>query len=455
MSEYLRRCWSRSKVFRVVLVVAVVYAVLRLAVHGAYLAMMLYPNAGIMGGTPEWTGGEGEPMVPVDLQVYLDAAQHFKQRQDLYLKGSLERLEDHYLYGPSFALAFIPFLWLSPVAVSIVHTLLHILAYGLLYVLWWRIFHCLGFERAGPIMIWTLPVWLVFSAFWGDLGYLNIYLIMALFGTFYIKAVLYERLGWSVLWLTIILQIKPHWAFATAVPLLIGRYRFFFKLAALAFIAYLAITGIVFWVGGPNYAWQQYIDYVNFLQRLSRDFPWRGPDRAFLGYNHSIKQIIFYMLGVTPVTARLVTIVKALLLIPLAIVSLRYLLHPDGRPGYEVPQLGLDFAFVLYLGAFIWLDMVWEVSLGIAIFTYLLATLERRSARILVWVVFLPYALVDLWQFVSFAVFGMDVIAPGPYILTDPSIYIPMVMIVILTFYALLIKRLLKVAPARPETQLC
>jgi hypothetical protein len=101
----------------------------------------------------------------------------------------------------------------------------------------------------------------------------------------------------------------------------------------------------------------------------------------------------------------------------------------------------LDLAFALYLGAFIWLDVVWEVTLGIAAFTHLLSTLDRKQARICVWVTFLPYALIDLWQVISFLAFGPDVMLPGPYILTDPSIYIPLVMIVILTFYALLIQR--------------
>jgi hypothetical protein len=110
--------------------------------------------------------------------------------------------------------------------------------------------------------------------------------------------------------------------------------------------------------------------------------------------------------------------------------------------------LGLDFAFVLYLGAFIWLDMVWEVSLGVAVFTYLLATTERRNVKILIWAVFLPYALVDAVQIASYAAFGMDVVVPGPYVLTDPSIYVPLVMIVILTFYALLLRRLWVAAPA-------
>jgi hypothetical protein len=59
-----------------------------------------------------------------------------------------------------------------------------------------------------------------------------------------------------------------------------------------------------------------------------------------------------------------------------------------------------------------------------------------------VWVVFLPYALLDFWQVASFVVLGEAIFAEGLYIWIDPSIYIPMVMIVILMFYALLVKRL-------------
>ncbi len=439
MSEclrHLRQSWSRSKTFRVILVVAVVYTVLRLAVQGVYLVMMLAPGQGME--LPDWVGIEG-PMVPVDLQLYIDAASRLQNHQDLY--PTSDQIEV-YQYPPSYALAFTPFLRLSPAAIVIIHTLLHIVAYGLLYIWWGRIFRRLNLERANNALAWTLSVWLVFSAFWSDLGYLNIYTIMALLGTLLIEAILEESLGWSLLWLSIILQIKPQWAFAAVVPLLLGRHCFFLKLAALTIVVYVAIVGATMLAAGPTYAWQQHVDYVQFLARLSRDFPWRGPDKGFLGYNHSIVQIVAYFLGVTPDAMRLATGIKVLLLVPLAVVAWRHLFWPIGRPGRDVPQLALDFAFVLYLGAFIWLDMVWEVSLGIAVFTYLLATLEQRNMGILVWAVFLPYALVDLWQVASFAVFGMDVIAPGLYILTDPSIYIPLVMIVILTFYALLVRRL-------------
>jgi hypothetical protein len=441
VSENLRQCWARSKAYRIFLILAILYAVLRMAVQGAYLAMMLYPNSGIMGGMPGWTGAEGEPMVPNDLQDYLDASSRLRKHQDLYLKGSLDRVE-FYQYAPAYALAFTPFLWLSPTAVTVVHTLLHVAAYMLLYIWWGKIFDQLKLKRAQEMLALSLPVWLIFSAFWSDLGYLNIYIVVALLSTFLIESVFNERLAWSLLWLSMILQTKPHWAFAAAIPLLLGRYRFFLKLIGFAVFIYLAAVGMTMLIAGPAYIWRQYGDYFPFLLNMSANFPWRGPEEAFLGYNHSIMQIVVYLLGVTPGAMRLATVVKLVLLAPLAAIGLRYLRHPVDRPGRQVPQLALDWAFALYLGAFIWLDMVWEVSLGVAIFTYLLATLERRNMRILVWVVFLPYALVDFWQLVSFAAFGMEVIAPGPYILTDPSVYVPLVMIVILMFYTLLVGRL-------------
>jgi hypothetical protein len=439
--QRIKEIWSESKLYRVLLTLAVIYAVLRLIVQGGYLAMLLLPELGIMGGVPEWVGAEGS-MIPADLQIYLDAAEHFSNKQNLYLQGSLERLEDHYPYGPSFAMLFVPFTWLSPASAAIFHTLLHIVAYGLMYIQWHYIFQDFHLERADKMLAWTLPVWLLFSAFWADLGYLNIYLIMAWLGTMFIEAVLKERFLKALLWVSIIVQIKPHWTFALAVPLLLGRYRFFFRLLSWAIIVYIAVVGITLLIAGPAYGWQQYGDYVEFLARLSRDFPWRGPERDFLGYNHSIKQIVFYLLGVSKQTLRLATGIKIVLLLPLAIVGIRYLIHPIGYAGSDIPKIGLDLAFALYLGAFIWLDMVWEISLGIALFPYLLGTSTRRTVKIWLSALFLPYTLLDLWQVLSFTFGGMDVILPGPYIITDPSIYFPMIMLVILTFYMMLIIRL-------------
>jgi hypothetical protein len=360
------------------------------------------------------------------------------------LKNQITRLEDLYQYTPFFALTFTVFLGMSPVTISITHSSLHVVAYGLLYARWDQIFCRLRLESAREMLGWTLPIWLFFSSFWTDLGYLNVYIIMALVGTLLIEAVLKEQLGRALLWLSIILQTKPQWAFAVAVPLLLGRYRFFFKLVGSAIAIYFAVIGVTILIAGPKYGWQQQVEYVRFLARLSRDFPWRGPRDEFLGYNHSIKQIIVYLFGISPGMLRLGTVIKGLLLVPLTWVYFRYLLHPPGRAGLEVPKVALDLAFVLYLGAFIWLDMVWEVSLGVAIFPYLLGTMKRKWNKFLVGMAFLPYALLDPLRVGSLTLLslGIEVIAPGPYILTDPSIYIPMVMIVILAFYALLIKRL-------------
>ena len=437
----LRQLWSRSRVYQAILVVALVYTALRLIVHGAYLGMMLNPSSGLMGGMPEWTGSEGNPLVPVDLQIYLDAAERFLERRPLYLRSN--RIEI-YQYPPFYAFAFIPFTRLPPVTTVIIHSLLHVGAYALLYVTWDRIFSQLGFDRVHKMLAWTLPVWLIFSSFWSDLSYLNIYVVVALLGSSFIAAILKERLGWSVFWLTLILQVKPHWAFAAVIPLLLGRYRFLLKLGALTLLASVIVTGVVMLIGGPAYVWQQHVDYVQFMPHLVEDFPWRTPDNDFLGYNHSVKQIIFYVLGVSPWSRRLITGTKAILMVPLGIISWRLLLQPQGTPPSRIPQLALDIAFVLYLGVFICLDMVWEASLAIALFAYLLATLERPWTRVLTWVVFLPYALIDLWQLLSLGLFGIEVIAPGPYVLTDPSIYIPIVMVVIITFYALLIQRVWK-----------
>jgi len=448
----LRQLWSRSRVYRIILTVALVYAALRLVVHGAYLGMMLSPSSDIMGGMPEWTGSEGKPVVPVDLQIYLDAAERFLERRPLYLRSN--RIEI-YQYPPFFAFAFIPFLQLPRAAVVIIHSLLHVVAYVLLFVMWDRIFGQLGFERVREMLAWTLPVWLIFSSFWSDLSYLNIYIIMALLGTSFIAATLKERLGWSVFWLTLILQIKPHWAFAAVLPLLLGRYRFFLKLGVLTLISSAILTIGMMLFGGPAYVWQQHLNYLQFLPHLVEDFPWRDPNSSFLGYNHSVKQIIFYVFGVSPWSQRLVTGTKAVLMVPLGIVVWRLLLRSRGAAHLQIPELALDLAFALYLGVFICLDMVWEASLAIVVFVYLLATLEQPGARILTWVVFLPYALIDLWQLLSLVLFGMDVIAPGPYVLTDPSIYVPMVMIVILVFYAILTARLLVTARTRLEPSIC
>ena len=271
---------------------------------------------------------------------------------------------------------------------------------------------------------------------------MNIYLIVALFATFLIDTIIQEDLAWSIFWLAVILPIKPHWAFAAAVPLLLGRYRFFLKLIAGTALAYLLIAGVTILAGGVNYGIQQYKDYFGFLARLSHDFPWRGPDKPFLGYNHSVMQIFLYYFGVSAVNMRIATIIKLILLAPLGWVGLKFLRSPQAKPQNEIPETALALIFAFYLGAFIWLDMVWELSLGMVIFAYLVATTKEKWIKNLLWIVFAPYALLDIWRLASYSIFGDKILYQGAYVLTDPIIYIPWIMMALLLLYALLLQKL-------------
>ncbi|HSJ55065.1 MAG TPA: hypothetical protein VLC52_15090 [Anaerolineae bacterium] len=422
--------WRQGKGFRVALLLALGVVVLRLA------AQVLL-STGVL-----TTGQFGqEVFFPPDLQDYWNAARHIQAGEDLYLAGALDRVE-FYQYTPSFALAFSAFLVLSPMALVLTHTVLHLAAYVGLWFSWDRIFRRLGLEQARRALVYTLPAWLVFSGFWSDLVFLNTYIIMALLATQLIDAVLHERLGWSLVWLSIILQIKPQWAFAAALPLLLGRPRFFVRLVGLAIAAYAGVVALTCLAVGPAYGLEQHADYFSFLWNMRQNFPWRGAEAPFLGYNHSIAQIVTYLLGVSPGTLRLALAIKALLLVPLAVLGLRHVLNPVGHAGREVPRLALDLTFALYLAAFVWLDMVWELSLGVALFTYVLATEERRQARPLIWAAFLCYALQDLGRLLSVALLGPGIMTANGYVLSDPAIYLPLNMMVILFFYGLLIYRL-------------
>lgn len=442
--KYIKAEWSRSKLYRVLLILAVLYAILRLVIQIFLFSDAMRPEAVAEG-----------VQVSADLQQsYIASAQHFQAREDLYLKGSLEHVEAHYLYSPAFAFFFSPILLLPLQILLPLMLVIHILAYGLLYAWWHRIFDQNHLPQVASQWARLLPLYLVFSVFWDDLSYMNTYILIALCATLLIDAILQEKLGWASFWLgAVILPIKPHWAFALALPLLLGRYRFFFKLLAGAALAYLIAAGMTIMAGGVEYGIRQYQDYVGFLSRLTLDYPWWGPDRPFLGYNHSILQIVLYSLGVSPENMRLATILKLILLLPLGWISLKFLRNPLDKKGNEVPETALALVFAFYLGAFLWLDMVWELSLGIVIFAYLLATTEQKGTRILLWTLFGPYALLDIWRLVSYMAIGDDILYEGAYVLTDPLIYVPWIMMVLLVFYAFLLVRLNSYSTSRSHVE--
>ncbi len=439
--KYISEYWSKSKTYRVLLILAVIYAVLRLVVQVFLFADAMRPEAVAEG-----------VQVSADLQQsYIASAQHFQVREDLYRKGSLEHVEAHYLYSPAFAFVLSPILLLPLQSLLPLMLIIHVAAYALLYTWWCQIFEQNNLFHVARQWARLLPLYLVFSVFWDDLAYMNTYIIMALFATFLISTILHEKLALAAFWLgAVILPVKPHWAFALALPLLLGRYRFFFKLLGGAVLAYLIVAGITIAAGGFDYGIRQYQDYFAFLARLTRDYPWWGPDKPFLGYNHSIMQIVLYWFGVSAANMRLATIIKLILLLPLGWISFKFLRNPIKKAGSEVPGTALALVFTLYLGAFIWLDMVWELSLAVVIFAYLLATTEQKQIRLLLWILFGPYALLDIWRLVSYMALGDAALYGGAYVITDPLIYVPWIMMVLLVFYAMLLLKLNRLSTKLP-----
>jgi hypothetical protein len=419
----LKETWNAKRWFRILLIATLIWTALRIGLD-AYIV---------------FSGTEGQ--AGVDQQVYTDAAQSFAKRADLY-PTSLESLENQYPYPPVFALLSEVLLILPSEANIIISSLLHILTFCALYFIWWKIFQYCKLDKAAQALILTIPLWLMFSPFWDDLSYLNIYTIMALLGSLLIYAVLKEDLWQAVPWLVLILITKPMWAFAAAVPLLLGHakdYRFFAKLILWSLGGYVLLAGITFLVGGPAYIYRQYQDYIQLLLRLGNDFPWRGPDSGFMGYNHSMKQIIAYYVGKSASTLRLATLIKVILLVPLVAFAIKTIFKPkQQRP---LPET-LEIAFLFYLGAFIWLDILWEAFLSIAIFTYLISVSENKTLRGVIYAVFLPYALLDIYRVVLYV--ANTPMVQDSYLLWDFSIFVPIIMIVIVTFYAILLVKVFR-----------
>lgn len=431
--DAVKAYWPESRAYRLALIAALVYFVFRLAIQLYFFSDALRPQAVAEG-----------VQVSADLQQsYIASARHFQAREDLYIKGSLEHVEAHYLYSPAFAFAFSPILLLPLNILLPLLTIIHIAAYAWLFILWAKIFDESKLTSVSKIWAGLLPLFLVFSVFWDDLAYMNTYILIALCASLLIRAILKENLVQAIFWLgVVILPIKPHWAFALVLPLLLARYRFLIRLIAGSVIAYLIVAAITIAAGGMDYGFRQYSDYLWFLARLSRDYPWWGPDKPFLGYNHSIMQIVVYSLGVSAENMRLASTVKLILLIPLAWVGVKFLRNPINKAGHKVPETALALAFGLYLGAFIWLDMVWELSLGLVIFAFLLPGVEQKWARTLMWIFVAPYALLDIWRLVSYLALGDSILYQDSYVLTDPLIYVPWIMTVLLIFYTLTLQKL-------------
>jgi hypothetical protein len=425
--EYLRLVWSNSKWYRISLILALVWFVLRLTVQVIYASGMM----------PELAGDDG---LPADLPVYLDAAKNFLSGQDLYPETFGESIL-YFHYSPLFAMLTTFLLWFPARGVAIVGTFLTVLAYGLLYIKWMQIFKQLSLPAVTEKMAYLLPVWLIFSAFWGLVTFLNVGVLITLIATLLIDNVLKERLGRAAFLAVLLLVSKVMWVFPLALPFLLGSRKFFFRLTGLVALMYTVLIGVGMIWSGPGYILEQYSQYLTHLQRLTVEYPWHTRDIIpFLGYNHSIKQIFIFVFGSAPWVFNLASLVKILILLPFAFLCWT-LYRTAETPNTYLFKISL--AFGLYLSTFIWLDMVWDVLLGIAIFPVILVIVQRKWQKALLWGLFLLYAFVDIIQFFSYIFGGEDIVVRGgAYVLTDPSLHLPLVMMVILSFYGIILRNL-------------
>jgi hypothetical protein len=81
-------------------------------------------------------------------------------------------------------------------------------------------------NSAAEVLVRLFPLWIIFTGLLYEIAYMNIYIFMAFIATLLIEAMLYQQTGKAILWLAILLPIKPQWAFALGIPFLLGRWRF-------------------------------------------------------------------------------------------------------------------------------------------------------------------------------------------------------------------------------------
>lgn len=415
----MRETWRSSpRWWRMAMILALAWGVLRFALQ---VYIFLSPMSDQVGADFR--------------ESYLVTGQRFLRQEDLYYVTSIEAL---YLYSPPVAALPTPLVFLPERAAMFCWLMLCLAAYLGLFWTWRRVFGFLGLERAYQALWASLPLWLVFSAFWDDATYLNIYTLMAFLGSLLIEAILRERLIPASLYLALILATKPQWAFALVLPALLGRWRFFWRLGVGALAAYLALVAVSAAFSSPSYIFEQYNHYFRFLTHLTQLHPWRtAAADGFLGYNHSIVQVAVFF---GSERARLAgQVVKYLLLLTGGILLLKYAYR---RRRYVEDHRGekpLIVAFTLYLMAFLWLDLLWELYLTVAIYPFLLSLDLRPGERVLARAVFLPYAFLDVWRVMVYAL-GSPMVQEA-YLVWDFSAYLPLILFVGLAFYFLLLRR--------------
>lgn len=418
--ESLRQQWRNSNSFRLWTILAVIGLLINLALTTLWQMQII--------------AVEDSPPLN-DLIVYREAGGRFLEREDLYIAPRPDF--SLYVYSPAFAMLFSLLTFLPYKMAWTLDTLLHIIVYWALYWRWFVIFRQQGLDTAAEVLVRLFPLWIIFTGLLYELAYLNIYNFMAFIATLLLEAMLYQQTGRAILWLAILLPIKPQWAFALGIPLLLGQWRFLAKVVFGGILSYAAIFVTTLLIAGP-YALEQYGEYIRFLQSIPYTFVWNTMTKdGHIGYNNSIMQLVIFFTNHAPYSVALSTALKILLSLPLIAIFWRY---RRAAPHETISALTLEWAFALYLLVFIWLDVVTELTFSIVIFAYLLGTSSQQWVRNITRAIYLPYALTFIW----ITVFGtMSFAVPLPALIVDPSLFVPFILIAMLGLYGLVSWRLI------------
>jgi hypothetical protein len=419
LSEALRQQWRNSRSFRRWTTLAVIGLVINLALTALWqLEIITFED------TPPAN----------DLKIYLEAATRFLNREDLYIAPRPDF--GLFAYSPAFAMLVSLLTFLPYKIVWILDALLHIIAYWAIYWCWYMIFRQQELNTAAETLIRLFPLWIIFTGLLYEIAYMNIYIFMALLATLLLEAMLYQQTGRAILWLAILLPIKPQWAFALGIPFLLGQWRFLSKVVIGAVLAYAAIFAITTLIAG-SYAVQQHAEYVKFLSSIPNTFVWNTmTNDGHIGYNNSIMQLVVFFTNRALYSVSLTTAIKILLSLPLIAIYLRYRRYSSQE---AASNFILEWAFALYLLTFLWLDVVTELTFGIVIFTYLLATLPNQGLKNIARLIFLPYALTLIWITVTGIV---SFFVPLPEMVYDPSLFVPFILIAMLGLYGFVLWKL-------------
>jgi hypothetical protein len=358
--------------------------------------MLVHFNVRGLSGAPE--GGLPTQFIfpGNDLVVYLRAGQAIADGESPYPQGAWGDTAVFH-YSPTFALAIgqlvkgmpanLPFRQLA-----YLHLALILAAFPVAWVAWRGVFHQLELEAAEAAMMAWLPLWLVYSQWFADQNYLNIYTFLLLLTGLLALALLQERLLLSVVLALIIAQTKPHYLFPLFLPLMSGRWRFFAKVAIGSIAGYTLVVGATIVALGPHFGRALYADYIVFLTTIAERYPWSG---YYLGYNHSWQSILNWIFGLRSWIPAAVTGLRFALFVPLGWLGLRWWRDRDSGIDRTTAALGVAFAGHLWLITS--LDQLWEITAVIVIFPYLLAV-GSGWVRWLATAICVPFALLGVAQ---------------------------------------------------------